>query len=195
MRFAPPLFSLFFASVLLTTPSAQGVAAGPGHVARVGEQVEIVRDAHGVPHVFASTDRGAMYGAGYATAQDRLFQMCFYRLAIQGRQAEFLGDVGEASANTIEQDMEMRYSGYYRHSRSVFAILDSLTRGLLQAFADGVNAWIDEPGMVPHPLFATHAIAIEPWTPADTTVPRRAVRSVNGRRGHTACLPGRRACR
>lgn len=168
MRFAPLLFSLFFASVLLTTPSAQGVPGGPGHVARVGEQVEIVRDAHGVPHVFASTDRGAMYGAGYATAQDRLFQMCFYRLAIQGRQAEFLGDVGEASANTIEQDKEMRYSGYYRHSRSVFANLDSVTRGLLQAFADGVNAWIDEPSMVPHPLFTTHAIAIEPWTPADS---------------------------
>ncbi len=40
-------------------------------------RVELLRDNWGIPHVFSDTDRGAMYGLGYATAQERGFQMTY----------------------------------------------------------------------------------------------------------------------
>ena len=51
-------------------------------------KVELVRDRWGVPHVFAETDAGAMYGLGYATAEDRGFQMHYSLRIVQGRLAE-----------------------------------------------------------------------------------------------------------
>ena len=41
-------------------------------------RVELLRDSWGVPNVFAETDEGAMYGAGYACAEDRGFQMYYF---------------------------------------------------------------------------------------------------------------------
>ncbi len=55
-------------------------------------KVELARDTWGVPHIFAETDAGAMYGLGYATAQDRGFQMHYTLRIIQGRLAEVIGD-------------------------------------------------------------------------------------------------------
>src|SRR5512138_2260822 len=63
------------------------------HEERGKGQVELLRDRWGVPHVFAPTDAGAMYGLGYATAEDRAFQMYYNLRIIQGRLAELVGDV------------------------------------------------------------------------------------------------------
>ena len=49
--------------------------------------VDVIRDTWGIPHVFAATDVGAMYGLGYATAEDRGFQMYYSLRVIQGRLA------------------------------------------------------------------------------------------------------------
>ncbi len=54
---------------------------------------EILRDTWGIPHVFADTDAGAFYGLGYATAEDRAFQMTYSLRIIQGRLAEVVGEV------------------------------------------------------------------------------------------------------
>ena len=48
-------------------------------------RVEVVRDEWDIPHIFAETDAGALYGLGYATAQDRGFQMHYQLRTIQGR--------------------------------------------------------------------------------------------------------------
>ena len=60
-------------------------------------KVELVRDLWGTPHVFAETDAGAMYGLGYATAEDRGFQMTYSLRIIQGRLAEVLGIVQQTN--------------------------------------------------------------------------------------------------
>jgi hypothetical protein len=49
--------------------------------------VALLRDAWGVPHVFAPTERAALYGLGWASAEDRLFQMLRSRLMVQGQSA------------------------------------------------------------------------------------------------------------
>ena len=60
-------------------------------------KVELLRDTWGVPHVFSHTDRGAMYGLGYATAQERGFQMTYGLRVMQGRLAEVIGDRARSS--------------------------------------------------------------------------------------------------
>jgi penicillin amidase len=119
--------------VLAAAPLA---SAQPAVAPRSG--VRIDWDAYGVPHVAGATDEDAFFGLGYAVAHDRLFQMHYTRLIYEGRTAEFFG-AGPNDANLI-QDRRARQIGWTRHADKVVRALDPETRGLLQAYADGVNA-------------------------------------------------------
>ena len=70
---------------------AVAVEADTSHRSEYGK-VELLRDKWGVPHVFADSDAGAMYGSCYAAAEDRAFQMYYNLRIIQGRLAELIGD-------------------------------------------------------------------------------------------------------
>ncbi|MEO7155259.1 MAG: penicillin acylase family protein [Planctomycetota bacterium] len=136
--------------------------------------VSIGRDAHGVAHVFATTDGGANYGAGYAAAEDRLFQMCWMRLVVQGRLAEFMGPgnvtnptTGAIKKTHLLSDRKARAFGWSKHAAKVIASMDHQTLALLTAYSNGVNAWINDPARLPDPLFAQFGIPVDPWTPAD----------------------------
>ncbi|UCD53116.1 MAG: penicillin acylase family protein [Phycisphaerales bacterium] len=137
-------------------------------------QVELIRDRWGVPHVFAETDAGAMYGLGYASAQDRAFQMYYNLRIIQGRLAEHVGDmkVGvtrrrpQGSNSALRSDVKMRTIGYYRAAQETARQLGSEQRALLEAYSQGVNDYI-----VHHPndllyLLEMYNLEPEPWTPA-----------------------------
>lgn len=131
--------------------------------------VELIRDRWGVPHVFADTDEGAMYGLGYATAQDRAFQMHYMLRIIQGRLAETVGDVRKVrrDESAVENDLAMRTIGFYRTADEAARKLDGDFRILLEAYCDGVNACIREDLEKLHPLFQKLDWTPEPWTPAD----------------------------
>ena len=92
--------------------------------------VELLRDSWGVPHVFAETDEGAMYGLGYAAAQDRGFQMHYFLRIVQGRMSEVLGVVdkkktsGAGQNNTLEHDRLMRAFGFASAAQEVVGNLD-----------------------------------------------------------------------
>ena len=103
--------------------------------------IEILRDTWGIPHVFADTDAGALYGLGYATAEDRAFQMTYSLRIIQGRLAEVVGEVPQLNRNetSVDHDRKMRTFGFHRAAQRTAANLDAETRGLLQAYCDGVN--------------------------------------------------------
>lgn len=130
---------------------------------------EIIRDQWGVPHIFSETDAGAMYGLGYAAAEDRLIQMEISRRIMQGRLSELLGEVQKSrrDESSVTSDRSMRIVGYYRHAQRVFPQLDNETQCLLQAYADGVNRYIKE-----HPdhferIVPAMVFTPEPWTPED----------------------------
>ncbi len=130
-------------------------------------RIECLRDRYGVPHVFAATDRGAMFGLGWVTARDRGFQM-YYKLRIaQGRLAELVGirRHGRRRMTTLDNDRRMRIFGFARKAEEAARLLDPETRTLLQAYADGVNAWFRRPGSRKG-LFETYGLDPEPWTPA-----------------------------
>jgi len=142
----------------------------PGGLARI----ELLRDEWGVPHVFARTDAGAMYGLGYATAQDRAFQMYYNLRIIQGRLAEVVGDVKvgatrqrpQGKTSALRSDVKMRTIGYYRAAERTAQHLDDEARTLLEAYSRGVNDYIDNhPNDLVH-LFEKYDLEPEPWTPA-----------------------------
>ena len=80
------------------------------------EQVEILRDPWGIPHVIAGTDAGAFYGLGYATAADRAFQMTYSLRIIQGRLSEVVGEIRSVSGkeSSLDHDKKMRTFGFHR---------------------------------------------------------------------------------
>ncbi len=136
-------------------------------------KVELIRDTWGIPHVFAETDEGAMYGLGWATAEDRAFQMCLKRRLMQGRLAETIGIVPKKNrkkGTTLDSDRMMRSFGFYRAAQAVAKNLDEDSKSLLQAYCDGVNDFLSK-----HPdklsyLFKKFEFKPEPWTPADCVV-------------------------
>src|SRR2546421_3713187 len=70
------------------------------------EEVTIIRDSYGVPHVLASTERGVYFGGGYAVAEDRLFQLERYRRDARGQVAEIEG------VEAASRDQQVRTIGY-----------------------------------------------------------------------------------
>ena len=131
--------------------------------------IELVRDRWGTPHVFAETDAGAMYGLGYATAEDRGFQMTYSLRIIQGRLAEVLGIVQQTNRRetSLDHDRKMRTFGFDHAAQQVVANLDRESRNLLQAYCDGVNDYFARSSDRRMALFAEYDLEPEPWTPAD----------------------------
>lgn len=156
---------------LAAAVAAVGLAATvtPTAAQPAPEEVRIVRDEFGVPHVFADTANGAAYGAGYALAQDRLWQMHVFRRIAKGRLSELLGPV------VVDIDRTIRFFTYTQEERARrFATYPEDLQALLQAFVDGINAWMSEvrldPSKVPfefHEFGELDALA-EAWTADDS---------------------------
>jgi penicillin amidase len=138
--------------------------AGQLTVAGLEKPLVIVRDARGVPHVRAASERDAYFGLGFAEAQDRLAQMTWLVRAARGRTAEVLGRAG------LPVDRWSRTLGFGRLGDARAAALDPVDRRLLDAYAAGVNAWIDRihDGRASAPLpLARLGVSPEPWSAAD----------------------------
>lgn len=103
-----------------------------------GEEIRIVRDSFGVPHVFASIERALFYGNGYAIAQDRLWQMERYRRDARGQMAEI-------DSKALPRDRDVRRLGYTEAERQRrFDQLSEQHRLRVTSYTEGVNAWISE---------------------------------------------------
>ena len=160
------LLQNLLAAFLLLGCAHQAYAAEPA--AQVG-RIELLRDQWGVPHIFAETDAGAMYGLGYATAEDRGFQMHYTLRIIQGRLAEVIGDVSHTRRRdtAVMNDRKMRTFGFARAAQQRVAQLDAESVGLLQAYAHGVNDYFATHRDSLPRIFDQTGLRPEPWTPAD----------------------------
>jgi len=141
-------------------------------VARYG-RVDLLRDSWGAPHVFAETDEGAMYGLGYACAEDRGYQMYYFLRMMQGRMSEVFGEQdkeragGTGPKTTLEHDRVMRMFGFAPGAQRVVQHLDQETLGLLEAYSAGVNDYFAQNARNEHYLFEQTGLQREPWTAAD----------------------------
>lgn len=109
------------------------------------ETVQVKYDKQSIPHIFAQNDYDAYFTQGYVTAADRLWQMDFQVLVTEGRLSEVLGAEFKG-VDILEMDRTKRRKGLkYAAERSLKAYMANDTlRNTLQAYADGVNAYIDE---------------------------------------------------
>jgi penicillin amidase len=98
--------------------------------------VDIYRDDLGIPHVFASSENDLFFAQGYVHAQDRFWQMDLWRHQGAGRLSELLG------SNTLELDMSINTMGFERTAREELANLDAQSLEILEAYAQGVNAYL-----------------------------------------------------
>jgi penicillin amidase len=142
--------------------------------ARAASEITIVRDGFGVPHVYGATGPDVSYGAGYALAQDRLWQMHTFRRVAKGRLSELLGIVDILGvADTVSIDKDVRFYTYTAEERArKFETYPEEIRANLQAFADGINARIAEvqldPTQLPLEFVEFADPIIEPWTVDDS---------------------------
>jgi penicillin amidase len=102
--------------------------------------VDVRYDRRGVPHIFATTEADAIRALGFVVARDRLFQLEAQWRAASGRLTEWAGSVA------LTADQEMRRLGLPQSAEEHDKALntDSRQRAIVDAYADGVNAWIDQ---------------------------------------------------
>lgn len=100
--------------------------------------VDIVRDTANVPHIFAENNEDVFFGLGYAHAQDRLWQMFVMRRTVQGRLSEVFGE------RTLEVDRLLRRLDLYTLSQRSVSAQTPKALALLEAYARGVNARVQE---------------------------------------------------
>ena len=132
----------------------------------IAAPVEIVRTTEDVPHIFGANDRDVFFALGLAHAQDRLFQMTVLRRAAQGRLAEIYGP------GALPADDLARRLGLYRNARASVEAQDPATAEALRAYADGVNAWVEQVNLGARgrgaPEFFLYPDEIPYWEPADS---------------------------
>ena len=160
----PPIGSFLnpFSGFWANAEPAKGFDPGNIDLPGLKGKVEVVYDDLLVPHIFAENQEDAARVQGYVTAQHRLWQMDITARKASGRLSEVLGE------RTLRLDRMARRRGM------VFAAENDLigwkksqkTMDLLQAYTDGVNAWVRQlsPGEWPIEYKLLH-YKPEPWTP------------------------------
>lgn len=113
-------------------PRTSGTVEAP-----VGREVVIARDELGVPHISAASLDDALFAQGYATAQERLWQMDALRRLAAGELAEVVGPAG------IESDREARRLRLRRLAVECRRATPAAERAVLDAYARGVNFFIE----------------------------------------------------
>ncbi|RMD50495.1 MAG: penicillin acylase family protein [Candidatus Thermofonsia bacterium] len=126
--------------------------------------VTVYRDSSGIPHIVAENDHDLFFAQGFVHAQDRLWAMESARRAAHGRLSEVIGDRG------LNNDRFMRILGMTQSAEADWESLDAETQAALQAYADGVNAFLAQAGGRLPLEFKVLGIEPEPWTPVDSLV-------------------------
>jgi len=141
-------------------PQIDGTISVPG----LSASVEIVRDTNAVPHIFANTTEDAYFALGLTHAQDRLWQMEMMRRAGAGRLSEILG------APTLSIDRFTRTLGFYRSAEARAEQMPPDLKKQMEAYAAGVNHYIDHHDGPLSPEFVLLNHTPEQWRTADSLV-------------------------
>ncbi len=135
---------------------------GDVHLAGLHAPATITRDAHGVPSITAANLDDLLFAQGYVTASDRLWQMDGLRRHAAGQLAEILGP------GLIEHDRRQRYLQLRAAADRAIAQLPPNQLAQLEAYARGVNTFIDtHRGALPME-FRLLAYKPAPWSSRDS---------------------------
>jgi penicillin amidase len=151
-------------------PKLDGTVAVPG----LSAKVRVVRDGHGIPTIEAASLDDLFFAQGYVTAQDRLWQMDAMRRAAAGELAEILGP------DLVKFDREQRILGLRAATADTEKAMSARDRAYFEAYARGVNAFIDSHRNKLSLEFRLLKYSPKPWTVADSLlVGARMVQDLN----------------
>ncbi|NKY40053.1 penicillin acylase family protein [Cellulomonas septica] len=147
-------------------PEVSGELTLPG----LEGEVTVTRDPRGVPTITASTSEDLFRAQGYVSAQDRFFEMDYRRHVTAGRLSELVGENEDALA----ADKVIRTFGWRHVAEQEWDVVEQSTRDALQAYADGVNAYLADrdPSQIAVEYTVlgarTSTPAPEKWDPVDS---------------------------
>ena len=144
--------------------------SGDVEVSGVDGRITVLRDARGVPQVYADTAEDLFRAQGWVHAQDRFFEMDWRRHVTAGRLSELVG----ANEDALLADTVIRTLGWRQVAQTEVAQADPSTRAYLTAYAEGVNAYLA--ARSPSQLSLQYTLLglsvdlppVEPWTPEDS---------------------------
>ena len=139
-------------------PQLDGSITVPG----ISSKVRVVRDEQGVPTIEAATLEDLFFAQGYVTAQDRLWQMDIMRRAAAGELSEVIGE------DTVKMDREQRILGLRPAAEAAEKNISARDRVYFDAYARGVNAFIESHRDRLSLEFRLLKYTPRPWTVTDS---------------------------
>ena len=150
-------------ALMVVNAAAENPHSGkPAKLDGLQAAADVSRDAFGIAHVHAGNDHDLYFMQGYVHAQDRLFQMDASRRRASGTLAELLG------AAALASDVQIRTIGIRRAAERSIGVVSMQSRAALEAYADGVNAYVAVAGALPPEYQALRITKFEPWTALDS---------------------------
>jgi len=154
-RIVAAVFMFVFFILLNNKPSAAQPAEN------LARTVTIYRDTFGVPHVYGRSDESVVFGLMYAQAEDNFWQLEEDHINKLGRAAEIYGE------SRLAGDLMARLFETTRRARDDYALLNPRMRTLCDAYAAGINFYLER-----HPEVRPRLInRFEPWFALVTGVP------------------------
>ena len=138
---------------------------GTFNISTNSKPIKIHRDENGIAYVIAENKADAIRGQGFVLAQDRLFQIEFYRALIKGEAASIVG------SSMLPSDIKMRVLNLVGNAKRSYQYLDKQTKEMLDWYCQGFNEYlkvgVDEfplelglLGMKPAPLTPQEIISV-----------------------------------
>ncbi len=128
----------------------------------VRDEVKIVRDNFGIPHIYAKNMNDVFFAQGYAQAQDRLWEMDLSRRAVSGHLSEILGE------SLLKADKFFLTLGLHEAARESYRGYSGEIKSCLESYSAGINQYIREAGNKLPPEFKLLGYKPREWTPLDS---------------------------
>lgn len=122
---------------------------------KLAEQVTIIRDNWGIPHVYGKTDADAVFGLLYAQCEDDFKRIEMNYIEKLGRLSEIKGQ------SVLYNDLEIRLLIDAQEAKSDYKKAPIWLKKLLNSYADAINFYLYKHPEV-KPALLTH---FEPWFP------------------------------
>jgi penicillin amidase len=148
-----------FAALREQARAALAQTSGEITTAGLERPVEVLRDAWGIPHIYAQTPRDLFFAQGFVAAQDRLWQLDLWRRKAEGRLAEILGP------EAAERDRFARLMRFRGDWDAEWKSYSPDTKEIVEAFVAGINAHIASLGARLPIEFRLLGIRPQPWKP------------------------------
>lgn len=137
-------------------------------VAGLDAEVQVIRDGNGIPQLYGDSLTDLVRAQGYVHAQERFFEMDVRRHLTAGRLAEMFGE------DALETDKYVRTMGWRQVAEEELALISPDTREALDAYVEGVNAYLDDNSLseiaVEYGVLRAGGLDYkpEPWTAVDS---------------------------